>query len=298
MGLISRRLNPSVGAQITGLDLRQPITEATARELYQAWLDADGLLVLRDQDIEPHHQLAFAQAFGEVSGGQRQAGGAWSEQRNAHALPECPQITRMSNKKDAQGKPLGRVDAGTFWHTDMATSQNPGKASVLYAIEIPPCGGDTMFASMYRAYEALSERMKAMLEGLEAVHTLAKVYGAQMTGGGVAMMGEGGHSEVKQSSAVHPVVQRHPDTGRPALCVDEGFTTEIVGLAPAESQAMLNFLFAHSTQHRFVYRHQWRERDLLIWDNRCTIHHAVSDYSGIGWRYMHRCTVKGDAGRP
>jgi len=299
MSLNVKRVNPSVGAEVTGLDLTQPISETTAAELYQAWLGSDGLLIVRGQKIEPRHQLAFAEVFGVVSGAERKRGGAWSEMRNAHALPECPQITRMSNKKDAQGNPLGRVDAGTFWHTDLATRPVPGKASCLYSIEIPPYGGDTMFASMHRAYDDLSDRMKQMLEGLEAVHTLAKVYGGQMAGGGAkpaaTMMGEGdGMDEVKQNSAVHPVIRVHPDTGRKSIFVDSGFTTEIVGLSPAESKAILDFLFAHSTQPQYVHRHQWRENDLLIWDNRCTIHYAVADYKGVGWRYMHRCTVEGD----
>ncbi|OWT58977.1 TauD/TfdA dioxygenase family protein [Candidimonas nitroreducens] len=288
-----RRLNPAIGAEITNCDLREPLSADTASAIYQAWLDSNGLLVVRDQHLEPQHQVAFASIFGELSGPERKVGGAWSEMRNTHALPEFPQITRMSNKKDEQGRPLGRVDAGTFWHTDLATRQIPGKASCLYAIEIPPYGGDTMFASMIAAYDALSPLFQERLEGLEAVHTLAKVYGNQMTGG---MMGE--ENEVKHNSAIHPVIRQHPDTGRKSIFVDRGFTTQIEGLNKAESDALLEFLFEHSTQPQFIYRHQWRTNDLLIWDNRCTIHYAVSDYKGIGWRYMHRCTIRGNADIP
>jgi taurine dioxygenase len=301
MTLKTRRLTPAVGAEVQGIDLSRPIGAELAAQLYQAWLDADGVLLFRDQDLQPKDQVAFAEVFGEVTVGKKRADGDFSKMRDSHALPDYPQITRMSNKKDAQGNPLGRVDAGTFWHTDLVTRPNPGKASFLYSIEVPPTGGDTLFASMYKAYDALSEPMKKVLDGLQAVHSLAKVYGHQMTGAmgmeGGGMMGGGmmgdGITEVQENTGTHPVIRVHPDTGRKSIFVSEGFTTHIVGMSPSESAALLGFLFAHCTQPQFIYRHMWREHDLLMWDNRCTIHYAVADYKPMG-RYMHRCTVKGD----
>ncbi|WP_160312468.1 TauD/TfdA dioxygenase family protein [Caballeronia mineralivorans] len=284
MALKVRRSNPSLRAELSSVNLRKNVFVDVAREIYPAWLDANDLPIVRGQKLEPKERLAFAGIFGQVlvSGGvQNDAKCTFIEMRKSDALPEFPQVERMSNNIDAEGRPIGRQEAGMFWHKVLATSPTRGKASILHAIEVPPCGGDTVLASVYRAYDTLSERMKVWLEGLEVMHTLAKIYGQQMTAAG----------DAKANTGAHDVVRFHHDTGCKSI-FDRGFPTEIVCMTAAESAAIPNFLFAHCEQPQFIYRDQWQESDLLIWDNRCTIHHAVSDYNGVGWRYAHRCTVK------
>jgi taurine dioxygenase len=194
----------------------------------------------------------------------------------------------VSNKK-IDGQPVGREDAGTYWHSDGSWMTEPSKASLLHALEIPPVGGDTMFADMYRAYDKLSDRMKGFLEGMVAVHDRAAAAATSYS------KEFGTHSdELASSKALHPIVRTHPDSGRKALFVNRGFTSHIPDLSPAESDAVLQFLFAHCTTPDMVYRHSWRLHDIVIWDNRSVMHFAVSDYKGIGDRYMHRTTVKGD----
>ncbi len=180
----------------------------------------------------------------------------------------------------------GREKAGTYWHSDLSYMNPPALASLLYGLEVPPSGGDTMFCSLYAAYDALSDTMKSVLEGLTAVHNFG------FASRGVFRAEQATQSQLDATPAVvHPVVRTHPETGRKVLFVNPGFTSHIVGMHPAESRALLDFLFAHATQPEFIYRHRWRPKDLVMWDNRCTMHYAVADYDGVGERYMHRTTV-------
>lgn len=282
MGLRYRRLSPACGTEITGLDLTQPVGENLFRELNDAWLAADGVLVLRDQDITPQQHIDFSRNFGTLFAGDPDS------MLGRYYLPGRPEIYRVSNKK-IDGVAQGREDAGTYWHSDSSWQTEPSKASLLHALEIPPAGGDTMFADMYRAYDALSDRMKSFLDGLDAMHdraaaaatSYAKEFGMNQ-------------AELAGSKALHPIVRTHPESGRKALFVNRGFTSHIPDLSPTESDAVLQLLFAHCTTPGMVYRHQWRLKDLVIWDNRCTMHFAVSDYKALGDRYMHRTTVMGD----
>ena len=278
-----RPLSPACGAEVTGVDLRR-IDEATFRALRDAWLKAEGVLVVRNQALTPEEHVAFSRRFGEL---ERFEGAAVARYR----LPGVPEIYRVSNKV-VNGEPAGREDAGTYWHSDASWQEKPLSASLLHAIEIPPYGGDTLFANMYRAYETLSAPLRRFLEGLEALHAVANAgktsYAKELAGKAASQTGQ---------QAVHPVVRVHPETGRKLLFVNEGFTAEILGLAPAESRALLAFLFDHSTRPERIYRHRWQLNDLVIWDNRAVLHYAVSDYKGIGWRYMHRTSVQGEACR-
>lgn len=282
MSVQFRRLSPASGMEVMGLDLSQPVGDNLFRQLNDAWLSADGVLVLRDQDITPEQHIAFSRKFGELQIGNPDS------MLGRYYLPGHPEIYRVSNKK-VDGVAQGREDAGTYWHSDGSWQTEPSKASLLHALEIPPAGGDTMFADMVRAYDALSDRMKALLEGLDAVHDRA-------SGSATSYAKEyGNHTvELAESKALHPIVRTHPESGRKALFVNRGFTSHIPDLAPAESDAILQFLFAHCTTPDMVYRHSWRLYDLVVWDNRCTMHFAVADYKAMGDRYMHRTTVKGD----
>ena len=282
MSVVIQPVSPHIGAEVIGADLSQPVGDNLFRELHQAWVDADGLLVVRDQQITPEQQIAFSRRFGELAS----AGDNPIIQK--YALPGYPEIFRVSNKK-RDGEPLGREDAGTYWHADGTWQTFPSKASILYGIEIPRVGGNTMFADLYQAWETLTPTLQRMIGDLQAVHAMANAGGTsferEFTGKG---------DVVAAKTAVHPLVITHPDSGRKALFVNRGYTAQIVGLSRAESDALLDFLFQHSTAPELVYRHSWRPRDLVIWDNRCTAHYAIPDYKAVGDRYLHRTSVKGD----
>jgi len=202
--------------------------------------------------------------------------------------PEHPGIYRVSNKVQA-GQVLGRARAGDYWHSDVSFREHPALASLLHGIEVPPLGGDTQFASQYAAYEALSDAMKALLDGLHAVHDFAVRASLSYKPDVVENTDFDGRNR-----ALHPVVITHPDSGRKALFVNPGFTASLDGFDAAESDALLQFLFRHCTRDEFIYRHRWQPGDLVVWDNRCVVHRAVTDYTAD--RYMHRTTVV--AGRP
>ena len=277
MAFAVNRLSPALGAEAVGVDAGAA-DEATFQAVRKAWLAADGVLVLRDQTLDPDQHVAFSRRFGPLE----------THVLATYLLPGYPEIYRVSNKTEG-GKPIGRARAGTYWHSDLSYMRKPAMLSLLYAIEIPPIGGDTMFCNMYAAYDALSATMKSMLEGLSAVHDLA--YAAR------GVFANERPAVDRAPAAEHPIVRTHPETGRKALFVNPGFTSHVVGLAPAESAALLGFLVQHTTQPEFIYRHRWRLRDLVMWDNRCTMHYAIADYDGVGERYMHRTTVIGDEAR-
>jgi len=282
VSLVLQSVSPHIGAEVIGADLSQPVGDNLFRELHQAWVDADGLLIVRDQRLTPEQQIAFSRQFGELAS----AGDNPVIQK--YTLPGYPEIFRVSNKKQ-DGEPLGREDAGTYWHSDGTWQTFPSKASILYGIEIPRVGGNTMFADLYQAWETLTPTLQRMIDGLKAVHAMANADGTsferEFTGKG---------DVVAAKTAVHPLVITHPDSGRKALFVNRGYTAQIVGLSRPESDALLGFLFQHSTAPELVYRHNWRPHDLVIWDNRCTAHYAIPDYKAIGDRYLHRTSVKGD----
>jgi taurine dioxygenase len=282
MSLTIQPVSPDLGIEVWGVDLAQPLGDNLFRELHQAWLDADGVLILRDQSITPELQIAFSRRFGAVARADDNPVIA------QYCLPDHPEIFRVSNKKTG-GVAQGREDAGTYWHADGTWQTMPSKASLLYALEVPPVGGDTMFTSLYRAYDTLSDTMRRLLDGLEALHSASNAattsYGREFAGKTDVLAAQ---------SAVHPLVITHPESGRRALFVNRGYTTRIVGLSQPESDALLGFLFAHATAPEIVYRHRWRPGDLVVWDNRCTAHYAIADYKAVGDRYLHRTSVKGD----
>jgi len=233
MGLIIQTVSPHIGAEVIGADLQQPMGDNLFRELHQAWVDADGLLIIRDQVLKPEQQIAFSRRFGEL------ASAAENPVIEKYSLPGHSEIFRVSNKKKDDA-PLGREDAGTYWHADGTWQTFPSKASILYAIEIPRVGGNTMFADLYQAWETLSPTLKRLLEGLQAVHAMANAgdtsYGREFAGQGDA---------VAAKSATHPLVITHPDSGRKALFVNRGYTAQIVGMTKAESDALLGLCPRH-----------------------------------------------------
>jgi taurine dioxygenase len=258
-----------------GIDLSQSMNDTQFAAIRSSWLESHGVMIFRDQHLTPEQHIAFSRRFGPLQ----------KHVLATYLLPGYPEIYRVSNKtKD--GVPQGREKAGTYWHSDLSYMNPPALASLLYGIEIPATGGDTQFCSLYAAYDALSPEMKQMLEGLTAIHDFA------FASRGVFRSEKASPEQLDATPAVeHAVVKIHPETGRKVLFVNPGFTSHIVGLPIEEGKAVLAFLFNHMTQPEFIYRHEWAIHDLVMWDNRCTMHYAVADYDGIGDRYMHRTTV-------
>ena len=248
-------LTPHIGAEIRGIDLSRPLTEAQDKELRRAFHDWM-VLVIRDQQLTRDQHKALGRRFGRLHVHPMHTGG--------HRGSD-PEILPVKTTADS------RYAAGDGWHTDVTCDEIPPLGSMLYVTETPECGGgDTLFADMYLAYELLSEPMKRFLDPLEAVHDGAIPYvGAYKT-----TPPEGGYPR-----STHPVVTRHPETGRRVLFVNSGFTSHIVGLSRAESRAILDLLFRHiDSTPRLCCRVEWQPNTLTFWDNRCTQHHAIWDY--------------------
>jgi len=274
-----RPLSDALGAEVIGLDLGAPMSDATFETVHRAFLD-HCLLVFRDQDLTPDRQVAFSARFGPLT----------EHVIDQFLLPGYPQILRISNKKDAAGNNVGLVDAGRYWHSDLSYAEIPSLGSMLYSLEIPPAGkgGDTLFANLRAAYEALPASTKARLDGLKAVYMTSR---QRFKEDNRIQLNE--RQAAATPAVTHPVVRTHPESGRKALFVNPGHTDHIVGMDPAESRALLDELFAHATDDAFVYRHKWRLHDLVFWDNRCLMHIADPPLPGYD-RHMHRTTIEGD----
>jgi len=274
-----RPLSDALGAEVIGLDLGAPISDATFETVHKAFLD-HCLLVFRDQDLTPDQHVAFSARFGPLT----------THVIDQFLLPGYPQILRISNKKDAAGRNVGLVDAGRYWHSDLSYAEVPSLGSMLYSLEIPPAGkgGDTLFANLRAAYEALPSATKARLDGLKAVYMTSR---QRFKEDNRIQLNE--RQAAATPAVTHPVVRTHPESGRKALFVNPGHTDHIVGMDPAESRALLDDLFAHATDDAFVYRHKWRLHDLVFWDNRCLMHIADPPLPGFD-RHMHRTTIEGD----
>ena len=276
-----RRFEAPLGAEIVGLDLTQPLDDATFGDVRKAFLDSEGVLILRDQRITPEQHIAFSRRFGTLM----------IHVLHQFLLPGHPEILLVSNVME-NGKPIGLGDAGRYWHSDMSYVAEPSLGSLLHAQEIPSEGGDTSFINLYRAYETLPAEIKRRIDGKRAIHSYRNSYDKMEGTTFRPKLTEAQKAEVQE--VTHPVVRTHPETGRKALFVSEGFTSRILGIPEEESRELLQMLFAHSTEPRFAYRHRWREHDLVFWDNRCAIHFAHGCPPHLR-RHMHRTTVQGDA---
>lgn len=282
MDFTVNRLCPALGAEVTGIDAAQATSGNAFGQVRQALNEADGVLVLRDQDLTPEQHVVFSRGFGPLFGEAEHL----QDTVKPYLHPDFPQIYRVSNKV-VDGKPQGRQRAGTYWHSDVSFRSKPAMVSILHGIDVP-LGGDTIFTNMALAYEALSDAMKAMIDPLRAVHHFAGASNAAWAHEAVEA-----HDLDGANIAEHPVVRVHPDTGAKSLFVNPGNTSHLTGFSEEESKALLAFLYEHAIRPEFQYRHRWRPRDLVIWDNRCTLHYAIADYTAD--RYMHRTTVIGEA---
>lgn len=274
-------LSSALGIEVSGIDVTT-LTDADFTDLRSLWVQADGLAVIRDQNLDPESQTDFSRRFGPLFGEDDH----FQDSVKPFLHPDFPTIYRVSNKKKADGEALGRSRAGSYWHSDVSFRKNPALASLLYGIEIPPIGGDTVFASQVAAHAALSQAMQELLSPLNAVHDFRVA--AQNSGSySTADLASGDFDG--QNAYVHPVVITHPESSKKALFVNPGFTSHLEGFDPSESRALLNMIYEHCQRPEFNYRHSWRPNDLLIWDNRSTMHLAIQDYTAD--RYMHRSTV-------
>ena len=265
-------------AEVTGLDLRKPLADEDFLRLRNAWFNA-GVMVARDQTLAPAEQVAFSSRFGTLL----------IHVLNQFLMPGQPEVLILSNDKAPDGTPLGFEDAGRYWHSDLSYKQDPAIATMLQAIEVPPEGGDTMFANMYDAYAALPQSTKDRIEGLYAFHSYTVNYKKLESREGLrpALTEE---QKSALADARHPIVRVHEVTGRKALYVNPGFTYRIDGMDDDEAKALLDELFAHATRPEFIYTHKWRDGDFLCWDNRAVMHHATL-YDPKYRRHIHRTTI-------
>jgi taurine dioxygenase len=267
-------LSTALGAEIGGVDLSEPLAEAALAEIRHAF-GQHGVIFFRDQALTPEQHLAFARHFGGID-----------LNRFFAAVPGYPMIAEVRKE------PEQRRNIGNGWHTDHSYDLAPAMGSMLYAREVPATGGDTLFASMYAAYDALSDGLKATLEGLKALHSSRHVFGADAHARRGDLRGRIGNPELATQDAVHPVIIRHPETGRKALYVNPGFTVRFEGWTEEESRQLLEYLYRLAVGPEITIRFQWRAGSLAFWDNRSTWHFAVNDYHGER-RLLHRITIEG-----
>ena len=263
-----------VGAEISGINLAASPGATQLTEIQRA-LREYGVVFFRDQHLTPEQHIAFAQCFGEID-----------INRFFATMPGYPMIAEVRKEPEQQR------NIGNGWHTDHSYDEAPALGSMLYAREVPRTGGDTLFASMYAAYDALSDGLKATLEGLRALHSSRHVFGAAAAARRGDLNGRIGNAELATQDAVHPVVIRHPGTGRKALYVNPGFTLRFEDWTDEESRPLLDYLYRHAVRPEFTCRFQWRDGSLAFWDNRSTWHFAVNDYHGER-RLLHRITIAG-----
>jgi len=267
----ARRIAGALGAEISGVDLSRPLPREQRAELRRLWLE-HLVVFFRDQDLTPQQFMAFAAQFGEPV-----------EYPLVKGLPDHPMIIEVKKLEHE------RVAFGGIWHTDTAYLERPPMASMLLAREVPPAGGDTLFANMYLAFESLSAGMRNLLLGLRAVNSSTKADASKTREDRIRT----GAKEKSDFIAEHPVVRTHPETGRKALYVNSGHTVRFAGWTEEESAPLLKFLFDFQTRPEFTCRFGWQPGSLALWDNRCAQHNPVNDYHGHR-RVMHRITLAGD----
>jgi taurine dioxygenase len=266
----------ALGAEVSGVDLAAGIDAPTFDEIHRAWLEHH-VLFFRDQNLTPGQQTKFAEHFGELD-----------------TYPFIEPLPGHAHVIPIIKEPNTRSNFGGGWHSDMSYQEKPSAATLLYAIEVPERGGDTLFADMTAAYENLSDGMKDLLDGLRAVFTASMVHGAGGLYAGadhpMKMQKDAARQEERH---LHPVVRTHPETARKALYLDAPHIERFENMRIRESRPLMDFLSRHATEPQFTTRFRWRKGSLAVWDNRCVQHYALNDYAGHR-REMNRITIKGD----
>ncbi|HEY7657235.1 MAG TPA: TauD/TfdA family dioxygenase [Burkholderiales bacterium] len=278
MAMQLRKLSHALGAEVCGVDVAQPMSESTFGAIYQAFL-AYGILLFRDQDVTREQHIEFSRRFGALDRHD-------ALPRDRH--PEYPELLMVTNEPKPDGSPSDTKYTGRQWHSDMSFTTAPSLGSLLKCYAVPEVGGDTLFANMYLAYDALSAGMKKLIDGLHGIHLSGTRKLANSTTGVVRA------EEQKRINppVAQPVVRAHPETGRKALYIGEK-VRRFDGMTEEESAPLIDYLVRHATRPEFVYRHQWRKHDILAWDNRCVMHQALGDFDETQLRHMERTTVLG-----
>jgi len=278
MSIDVRPLAPKIGADVLGVDLAAPISDDDFERLYQAWLEHT-ILLFRGQRMTPAQQVAFTRRFGELE----------HHTLPEYTLPEQPEVFVLSNVVE-EGRPVGAQKSGRHWHSDSQFLEAPSKGSLLYARKVPPERGETLFANMYAAYEALPETTRRRIEGRRILVSRVKAWPISYPER--PPLNE--EQKAKLPDVVHPLVRTHPETGRRSLFIGGNVVWEILDMAFEEGRALLQELRAFATRPEFVYAHHWQVGDAILWDNRCTLHCATPFDETRYERLMHRTTIAGD----
>ncbi|MBI3919691.1 MAG: TauD/TfdA family dioxygenase [Betaproteobacteria bacterium] len=278
MALKLRRLSYALGAEVCDIDVSKPMGEAQFGEIYRAFLQY-GILLFRNQDITREEHIDFSRRFGELDRHD-------SLPRDRRA--DHPELLMVTNEPNADGTPSDTRYTGRQWHSDMSFTTVPSLGSLLRCFAVPEVGGDTLFANMDAAYDALSDGMKKLIAGL---------HGIQLSGTRKIANEESGVVRAAEQRRLNPpvaqpIVRVHPETGRKALYIGEK-VKRFDGMTEEESKPLIDYLVRHATRPDFVYRHQWRKDDILAWDNRCTMHQALGDFDETQLRHMERTTILG-----
>ncbi|HET6605190.1 MAG TPA: TauD/TfdA family dioxygenase [Rhodopila sp.] len=266
----------ALGAEIGGVDVAQDLDDAVIREIRQALLDY-GVIFFRGQKLERDQHKAFTRRFGEIF-----------IHPNYNGVSADPEIV------DIRREPGDKKIVGEDWHTDTTMVKEPPLGAILYAIEVPPYGGDTLFANQYLAYDTLSDGLKRTVDGLRAIHTDRMVAGPQAGMNAQRSTKVREDADWRETVSVHPVVRTHPETGRKLLFVNRSYTVGFEGWTEAESRPLLEYLMEHGNRPEFTCRFRWASGSIAFWDNRCTKHLAVHD-AGPFRRIMRRTQISGDA---
>ncbi len=284
-----RRTQGPIGVEIVGVDLSQDLDERTFREIERTY-NENAVVVIRGQHLTPAQHVAFSARFGNLE----------IHVHRQYLLPGHPEILVISNVRDENGNLIGVADAGRVcvWHTDMSYLERPPRGSMLYAVEIPVRDGkvlgDTLFADTAAAHDALAPAMKARLQGLKAIHRMTKGYDDDGKTRAESVTFTAAQRKENPERA-HPIVRTHPASGRKCIYVSKLCVDGIEGMPQEESEPLLEELYQHCTRPEFVYRHRWREGDLVMWDNCTAQHLATIDYELPLRRLMHRTTLSGSA---
>ena len=265
----------SVGAEILGVNLNKEISSKQFNEIKAAF-GQFGVIFFRDQNLTPDREIKFAEKWGKINVNRFFT--------NVSGYPKIAMVLKEADQKK---------NIGGAWHTDHTYDIEPAMGSMLFAHEVPQKGGDTMFASMYSAYDNLSTGLKNTLNGMKARHSSKHVFGKDRASRHDDTVGRIRNPEAANQDAIHPVVIKHPDTGRKALYVNPTFTLGFDGWTDAESKPLLDYLYEHATRPEFTCRFEWKPGSIAFWDNRATWHLAINDYHGEK-RLMHRITIEGE----
>lgn len=277
-GIAVRRLAEFNGAEIEGVDLSRPVTQAEFEDIRDAW-HQHGVIVFRNQDLPPAMHVDLSSRFGPLVG----------HVVSRFGVADYPEVTILSNIVDEKGEKIGADRAGMIWHSDMSYLRRPSIGSFLYGVECPPQGADTEFASMFGAYDALAPDMRRRLAATRGIHDYPWHYATYL-----------GHrhpltdaEKAKTPPVAHPAIRTHPVLHRQAVYLSEGLTRSVEGMPEEAGRRLVVEVSEFSTQARFVYRHRWQPRDLVFWDNRSTMHRAT-EFDNRYRRLMRRTTAEGD----